>query len=126
MGTRRSMAKKATPEDSTRTLNRKDASGKKSEPARTGSLTATAANTSRKRTWTSPAPEMVLGKAPRKKSGVAGQKSMAGRQFERRPKKGGSKEKRRTSRTSATQPTGLREKRAEPKKGSATRRNARP
>merc|ERR1712098_686247 len=111
MGTRRSMAKKATPEDSTRTLNRKDASGKKSEPARTGSLTATAANTSRKRTWTSPAPEMVLGKAPRKKSGVAGQKSMAGRRFERR-KKSGSKEKRQTSRTSASQPTGLREKKS--------------
>merc|ERR1712098_620801 len=31
-------------------------------------------------------------------------------------KKSGSKEKRRTSRTSATQPTGLREKRAEPKR----------
>jgi hypothetical protein len=54
---------------------------------------------------------MVLGKAPRKKSGVAGQKSMAGRRFERR-KKSGSKEKRRTSRTSATQPTGLRKKKS--------------
>jgi hypothetical protein len=30
---------------------------------------------------------MVLGKAPRKKSGVAGQKCMAGRRFESRQKK---------------------------------------
>merc|ERR1712098_406039 len=102
MGTRRSMAKKATPEDSTRTLNRKDASGKKSEPARTGSLTATAANTSRKRTWTSPAPEMVLGKAPRKKSGVAGQKKKKRGRPQKKKKKKKKKKKRRTSRTSAT------------------------
>jgi len=54
---------------------------------------------------------MVLGKAPRKKVESPAKKAWPGADSNA-AKKSGSKEKRRTSRTSATQPTGLRKKKS--------------